>query len=192
MKQHMMTHKNRDGTPISADLLKSLERSRSSNNFRDGGNSKSNSSDDNVNDDSHKDGHSSSASSSVSPPKEHCLSLTIQHSRDGPLKAISPIDAPAANGHATSALLSANRSSSASAPFRSSAANKKRSSGTVVDSKRFNLWLFLFCPSGQHPPVLVLILCCFDPCGPVESVDRTLGKPACRCCRTTMANQMMD
>lgn len=117
MKQHMMTHKNRDGTPISVELLNSVNvdrsRSRSSNSsatsliVKDSSN-KSNSSDDfnphshhlpppppppttvagQPNDSSRRATATNNlaAMMMLNPTpaalKEHCLSLTIQHSHD--------------------------------------------------------------------------------------------------------------
>lgn len=100
MKQHMMTHKNRDGTPISAELLNSvnLDRSRSRSSVAKDSN-KSNSSDDfAMHQTRHRlprppppaavaAGNNNSLAAMMllgaSPPnnvlKEHCLSLTIQH-----------------------------------------------------------------------------------------------------------------
>ncbi len=116
MKQHMMTHKNRDGTPISVELLNSVNvdrsRSRSSNSsatsliVKDSSN-KSNSSDDfnphshhlpppppppttvagQQNDSNRRATANNLAAMMMLNPtpaalKEHCLSLTIQHSHD--------------------------------------------------------------------------------------------------------------
>lgn len=123
MKQHMMTHKNRDGTPISVELLNSVNadrsRSRSSNSSATSLIVKDSSNKSNSSDDFNPHGHhlpppppppiSSSAAAGqpidssrrpnnlaammmLNPTpaslKEHCLSLTIQHSHDrngGPL-----------------------------------------------------------------------------------------------------------
>ncbi|XP_032784204.2 LOW QUALITY PROTEIN: homeotic protein spalt-major [Daphnia magna] len=111
MKQHMMTHKNRDGTPISVELLNSVNadrsRSRSSSCSVKDSSNKSNSSDDfNLHHNQHHlppppppptggqfNDRRTSANNNLaalmmlnnpSPAalKEHCLSLTIQHSHD--------------------------------------------------------------------------------------------------------------
>ncbi len=180
MKQHMMTHKNRDGTPISADLLKSLERSRPTNyggggvgGGADGINSKSNSSDDvNAHEDGHKDGSVSSSanssSASVTPPKEHCLSLTIQHSHhraSDAIKALSPVQPAAvlANCNGTSLPTQASQ-------FRPTATahNKKRAPGKddiflallrLVSSKWCtfaSIFSFYFCFVRPYRPRLFL------------------------------------
>ncbi|XP_057379909.1 homeotic protein spalt-major-like isoform X2 [Daphnia carinata] len=116
MKQHMMTHKNRDGTPISVELLNSVNadrsRSRSSSCSVKDSSNKSNSSDDfnlhhnqhhlpppppppaggQFNDRRTSANNNLAAMMMLNPTpaalKEHCLSLTIQHSHDrngGPL-----------------------------------------------------------------------------------------------------------
>lgn len=120
MKQHMMTHKNRDGTPISVELLNSVNadrsRSRSSNSsatsliVKDSSN-KSNSSDDfnphhlppppppptsAAGNDSGRRANNLAAMMMLNPTpaalKEHCLSLTIQHSHDRNLTPLHPHD----------------------------------------------------------------------------------------------------
>ncbi|KAI9558228.1 putative spalt-like protein [Daphnia sinensis] len=111
MKQHMMTHKNRDGTPISVELLNSVNadrsRSRSSSCSVKDSSNKSNSSDDfNLHHSQHHlpppppppagggqfsdrrtaANNNLAALMMLNPTpaalKEHCLSLTIQHSHD--------------------------------------------------------------------------------------------------------------
>lgn len=67
MKQHMMTHKNRDGTPISLDLVNGMysERSRGRCGAKD----------------------EQRPSARTDPVREHRLSLTIQHRPERPLDA---------------------------------------------------------------------------------------------------------
>ena len=126
-----MTHKNRDGTPISSELLKSLERSRPGS-VKDT-TSNSNHSDEISNEDaiSGKDQNCSNSSGTViSPAKEHCLSLTIQHSHGEnsnlPTKANSP---PSVNGDSRSVVVAASINGTTPSPLRT--ANKKRTSSKI-------------------------------------------------------------
>lgn len=94
MKQHMMTHKNRDGTPISLDLVNGMYsergRGRAVMSLKESFNKADEIQHSKTEGPRFASAGGNSAamiSSATNPVQEHCLSLTIQHRSDRPVDA---------------------------------------------------------------------------------------------------------